>query len=72
MMHYYLIEVEARDHSYVMVPVTGPDLEFAVKRAVVKADGLFGTPVACSKDAPEFGDRCKRELLEWSHAGELG
>jgi len=63
--HRYLFELETADRRYVMRKVSGADSDVA-RSGAMAGPGLLRVVnlVACSKDAPEFGDICKRELIE--------
>lgn len=65
--HRYLVEVETREHRFVMTTVraeSGENAKALGRRVGGLQLALAATIVACSKDAPEFGDTCRRELIE--------
>ena len=61
--YYYLLEVETREHRYVMIRMKATGGAGAKADAKRHLDGFGVSIVACSKDAPEFGDTCRRELV---------
>ena len=64
MIYKYLFEIETTDHRFVMKLAHGHDSDAARIQAISGSSLLRITSlVACSKDAPEFGDICRRELV---------
>lgn len=63
--HHYLFELETTDRRYVMKVAAGSDSDSARRSAMNGGSHLrMVSLIACSKTAPEYGDICKRELVE--------
>jgi hypothetical protein len=63
-MHQYLFEVERKDHSFAFANGSGTDSDAARQDVIRRTKGLRATLIGCSALAPEFGNICKRQLLE--------